>query len=81
MSSKKKKMAKLKRVMAQVKRQDRREKRDTDQTFAAIQLLHDPQVALLSASSLRTDFGHGAQSESVCTMCTKLTAQGTQLAH
>lgn len=45
-SSKKKKMAKLKRVMAQVKRQDRREKRDTDQNFAAIQLLHDPQVSI-----------------------------------
>ena len=44
-SSKKKKMAKLKRVMAQVKKQDRREKRDTDQNFAAIQLLHDPQVS------------------------------------
>ena len=43
-SSKKKKMAKLKRVMAQVKKQDRREKRNTDQNFAAIQLLHDPQV-------------------------------------
>ena len=46
MSSKKKKMAKLKRVMAQVKKQDRREKRNTDQNFAAIQLLHDPQVTL-----------------------------------
>ena len=46
MSSKKKKMAKLKRVMAQVKRQARREKRDTDQNFAAIQLLHDPQVSI-----------------------------------
>ena len=45
-SSKKKKMAKLKRVMAQVKKQDRREKRNTDQNFAAIQLLHDPQVRL-----------------------------------
>ena len=45
-SSKKKKMAKLKRVMAQVKKQDRREKRDTDQNFAAIQLLQDPQVVL-----------------------------------
>ncbi len=48
-SSKKKKMAKLKRVMAQVKKQDRREKRNTDQNFAAIQLLHDPQVRLASA--------------------------------
>lgn len=48
-SSKKKKMAKLKRVMAQVKRQDRREKRDTNQNFAAIQLLHDPQVSIRPA--------------------------------
>ena len=43
-SSKRKKMAKLKRVMAQVKKQDRRKRRDTDQNFAAIQLLQDPQV-------------------------------------
>ena len=48
-SSKKKKMAKLKRVMAQVKKQDRREKRNTDQNFAAIQLLHDPQVRFACA--------------------------------
>ena len=45
-SSKRKKMAKLKRVMAQVKKQDRRKRRDTDQNFAAIQLLQDPQVDL-----------------------------------
>lgn len=43
-SSKKKKMAKLKRVMATVKRQERREKSDASANFAAIQLLHDPQV-------------------------------------
>ncbi len=43
-SSKKKKMAKLKRVMATVKRQERREKRDAGHNFAAIQLLHDPQA-------------------------------------
>ena len=47
-SSKRKKMAKLKRVMAQVKKQDRRKRRDTDQNFAAIQLLQDPQVDLQS---------------------------------
>jgi len=69
-SSKKKKMAKLKRVMAQVKKQDRREKRDTDQNFAAIQLLHDPQVLpspmhgckLCNCSALCTEgeyFGQG----------------------
>ena len=49
-SSKKKKMAKLKRVMATVKRQERREKRDAGHNFAAIQLLHDPQVLLLGTS-------------------------------
>ncbi len=43
-SSKKKKMARLKRVMATVKKQERREKADSSQGFAAIQLLHDPQV-------------------------------------
>ncbi|EIE25800.1 SDA1-domain-containing protein [Coccomyxa subellipsoidea C-169] len=43
-SSKKKKMARLKRVMATVKKQERREKVDSTQGFAAIQLLHDPQT-------------------------------------
>ncbi|CAL8470003.1 g9545 [Coccomyxa elongata] len=43
-SSKKKKMARLKRVMATVKKQERREKADSSQGFAAIQLLHDPQT-------------------------------------
>lgn len=37
-------MARLKRVMATVKKQERREKADSAQGFAAIQLLHDPQV-------------------------------------
>ena len=49
-SSKKKKMAKLKRVMEKVKKQERREKRDSTQNFAAIQLLHDPQVTLITFS-------------------------------
>lgn len=43
-SSKKKKQAKLKRVMHTVKRQARRERADGAEGFAAIQLLHDPQV-------------------------------------
>ena len=37
-------MAKLKRVVATVKRQERRERREAGPNFAAIQLLHDPQV-------------------------------------
>ena len=43
MSSKRKKAAKLKRVMAAVKKQQRKTKRNHE-NFAAIQLLHDPQV-------------------------------------
>ena len=43
-SSKKKKQAKLKRVMHTVKKQARRERADGAEGFAAIQLLHDPQV-------------------------------------
>jgi protein SDA1 len=43
-SSKKKKMAKLKRIMATVKKQERREKASSIPNFAAIQLLHDPQA-------------------------------------
>ena len=42
-SSKRKKAAKLKRVMAAVKKQQRKSSRNFD-NFAAIQLLHDPQV-------------------------------------
>ena len=47
MSSKRKKAAKLKRVMAAVKKQQRKTKR-SHENFAAIQLLHDPQVPLPS---------------------------------
>ena len=43
-SSKKKKQAKLKRVMHTVKKQARRERADGAEGFAAIQLLHDSQV-------------------------------------
>lgn len=42
-SSKKKKAAKLKRVMSAVKKQQRKSTRNFE-NFAAIQLLHDPQV-------------------------------------
>lgn len=43
-ASKKKKKAKLQRVMATVKRAARKGRADNAQSFAAIQLLHDPQV-------------------------------------
>lgn len=43
-SSKKKKQAKLKRVVASVKRAARRERASASEGFAAIQLLYDPQV-------------------------------------
>lgn len=43
-SSKKKKKAKLKRAMASVKRAAKRERSSTAEGFAALQLLHDPQV-------------------------------------
>ena len=64
-SSKKKKMAKLKRVMAQVKKQDRREKRNTDRNFAAIQLLHDPQVGLAMLCAWPRPFCHYANGETI----------------
>ena len=44
-SSKKKKQAKLKRAMASVKRAAKRERSATVEGFAALQLLHDPQVS------------------------------------
>ena len=45
-ASKKKKQAKLKRAMASVKRAAKRERSATVDGFAALQLLHDPQVSL-----------------------------------
>ncbi len=44
MSSKKKKQAKLKRVMQTVKKHDRKAGMHPAEAFAAMQLLHDPQV-------------------------------------
>ena len=44
-SSKKKKQAKLKRVMATVKKQARKESANPHDSFAAVQLLNDPQVS------------------------------------
>jgi len=43
-SSKKKKHAKLKRVMATVKKQAKKENANPHDSFAAVQLLNDPQV-------------------------------------
>ncbi len=43
-SSKKKKQAKLKRVMATVKKAARKEAATTSESFAAVHLLHDPQA-------------------------------------
>ena len=43
-SSKKKKQAKLKRVMATVKRQAKKDAANPHDSFAAVQLLNDPQV-------------------------------------
>lgn len=43
LSSKKKKQKKLKRAMNAVKKHQKREQSQTSETFAAIQLLHDPQ--------------------------------------
>jgi hypothetical protein len=45
-SSKKKKQAKLKRVMATLKKQARKEAALGSEGFAALHLLHDPQVGL-----------------------------------
>ena len=44
MSSKKKKQAKLKRVMQTVKKHERKVGMHPAEAFAAMQLLHDPQV-------------------------------------
>lgn len=43
-SSKKKKKNKLKRVVATVKKAARKDKMSKQESFAAVQLLHDPQV-------------------------------------
>jgi protein SDA1 len=60
-SSKKKKQAKLKRAMASVKRAAKRERSATVDGFAALQLLHDPQVSLTGFSVFRFFFfGGGA---------------------
>ena len=45
-SSKKKKKNKLKRVVATVKKAARKDKLSKQESFAAVQLLHDPQVCL-----------------------------------
>lgn len=47
-SSKRKKSAKLKRVMQAVKKHERRAAGSVSESFAAMQLLHDPQVRLVA---------------------------------
>lgn len=47
-SSKKKKAAKLKRAMQAVKKAERRQAGSVSESFAAMQLLHDPQVSLFA---------------------------------
>ncbi len=51
-SSKKKKKNKLKRVVATVKRAARKDKMSKQECFAAVQLLHDPQVSSFCRSNL-----------------------------
>ena len=59
-SSKKKKQAKLKRAMASVKRAAKRERSATAEGFAALQLLHDPQVRECLVSVFFFFLGGGA---------------------
>jgi hypothetical protein len=49
-SSKKKKAAKVKRAMQAVKKAERRQAGSVSESFAAMQLLHDPQVWFLYAA-------------------------------
>ena len=51
-SSKKKKQAKLKRVMATVKKQAKKEAANPHDSFAAVQLLNDPQARPFASVSL-----------------------------
>lgn len=62
-SSKKKKVAKLKRVMATVKRASKKDKAGHVESFAAVQLLHDPQVqpySMFAFSSFTSEPSRGA---------------------
>ena len=52
-SSKKKKKNKLKRVVATVKKAARKDKLSKQESFAAVQLLHDPQVCLSPSTSYK----------------------------
>lgn len=54
-SSKKKKAAKLKRAMQAVKKAERRQAGSVSESFAAMQLLHDPQVCIVFASKAFSD--------------------------
>ena len=52
-SSKKKKKNKLKRVVATVKKAARKDKMSKQESFAAVQLLHDPQVYVCHSHASR----------------------------
>ena len=60
MSSKKKKQAKLKRVMQTVKKHERKAGMHPAEAFAAMQLLHDPQVPHCSLSALHVSDAHAS---------------------
>jgi protein SDA1 len=49
-SSKRKKQAKIKRALHTVKKAAKRGEESTSESFAALHLLHDPQVRLYTAS-------------------------------
>ena len=53
LSTKKKKQKKIKRMVAAVKRAERREEGGRQESFAALQLLHDPQVGPARAGGHR----------------------------
>ena len=54
LSSKKKKQAKLKRVMGALRKNARKERGTGAESFAAVQLLNDPQVCCLLSCDRRT---------------------------
>lgn len=65
-SSKKKKQAKLKRVMATVKKQARKENSNPHDSFAAVQLLNDPQVCCSLFASCRMFLAASDREHKLC---------------
>lgn len=53
LSTKKRKQKKIKRMVAAVKRAERREEGGRQESFAALQLLHDPQARAAAVGALR----------------------------